>query len=61
VNDLREKLHAWRHDVAAEMPTPNPDFVPTAAPAPATPKPKTAAQARRALEAELLLADKSND
>ena len=25
---LREKLHAWREDVGAQMPSPNPDFAP---------------------------------
>ncbi|HSU65628.1 MAG TPA: sulfatase-like hydrolase/transferase, partial [Tepidisphaeraceae bacterium] len=31
-NDLRNKLHAWRTTVAAQMPTPNPDYDPHAKP-----------------------------
>jgi arylsulfatase A-like enzyme len=27
-NTLRDELHAWRRDVAAQMPTPNPDYDP---------------------------------
>jgi len=59
VAELRDKLHAWRQDVAAQMPTPNPNYVPT----PPTGKParKSARATQRALELELVLADKSND
>ncbi len=31
-SELREKLHAWRKAVGAQMPTPNPDYDPKAVP-----------------------------
>jgi len=57
--ELRDKLHAWRQDVAAQMPTPNPHYAPP--PPAAKPAPKSAQEAKRALDSELALADKSND
>ena len=30
--ELRQKLHEWRQSVAAQMPTPNPDYAPPAKP-----------------------------
>jgi arylsulfatase A-like enzyme len=30
-NELRKRLHDWRHDVDAQMPTPNPDYRPARA------------------------------
>lgn len=38
VRDLHEKLIAWRKDVGAQMPTPNPDFDPNAKSATKAPK-----------------------
>jgi hypothetical protein len=61
VAELRDQLHAWRQDVAAQMPTVNPNYHPAAAPAEGKPAPKSAQELQRALEMELLLADKSND
>jgi arylsulfatase A-like enzyme len=29
VKDLRNRLHAWRKEVGAQMPTPNPDYDPS--------------------------------
>jgi arylsulfatase A-like enzyme len=56
VAELREKLHAWRESVAAQMPTVNPDYAPAAKPAK-----KEAQAAPFASTVELALAKENND
>jgi arylsulfatase A len=43
VEELRRRLHAWRKDVNAQMPTPNPDYDPSAGYTPPPAKAKKAA------------------
>jgi hypothetical protein len=47
VNALRDQLHAWRTQVDAQMPTPNPNYDP-AKPQYEPPKPTTQPTTRRA-------------
>jgi len=61
VAELRDKLHAWRTEVAAQMPTPNPHYIPPATRRAERPARKTVEQLNRELEIELAEADKSND